>query len=207
MIDLNLTDFCHLVASKEPVPGGGSISAHAGAQAASLLAMYCRLSLGKKGLEEVQPVLTQTLQQAERLLPLLLADIERDSAAYQDVVNAFARPKSTDEEKKARTTAVQAAFATAARVPLEIAARCLELLELIHSVAGQGNNNAITDIGVGNLLAWAGLQGALYNVRINLGSIKDETLAEQLRGEAQRIFAEGSRLHQTSAATVAALLG
>lgn len=206
MISLNLGDFCQQVAAKEAVPGGGSVSAHAAAQAAALLTMYCRLSLGKKGLEELQPLLEQTIQEAEELMPLLLADIQRDSAAYGEVVAAFALPKDSEKEKLARSRAVQAAFVTAARVPLEVAGRSLRLLELVHRVAGRGNNNAITDIGVGNLLAWAGLQGALYNVRINLGSIKDQSRVVQLRDEADKIHAAGLRLHQENAAAVAALL-
>jgi methenyltetrahydrofolate cyclohydrolase len=206
MKHLSLEQFATQINSKEPVPGGGSVSAHAGAQAAALLAMYCRLSRGKKGLESLQPLISQTLEETERILPELMDFIEKDSAAYSSVVNSFALPKNTVAEKEIRSAAIQESFAGAARVPLVVASRCLRLLELISAIAGHGNNNAITDIGVGNLLAWAGLQGALYNVSINLDSIQDKTLADELRMKADRIKTNGAVLYQKNASVVETLL-
>jgi formiminotetrahydrofolate cyclodeaminase len=201
-----LKEFTDQIASKEPVPGGGSVSAHAGAQAASLLAMYCQLSLGKAELAEVRPLMETTLKQAQDLIPILLTDVERDSDSFSDVVRAFKLPKANDDEKKIRAFAIQGAFTGAARVPLEVAQRCLRLLELIEGVVGKGNNSAITDVGVANLLAWAGLQGAVYNVKINLGSIKDGDLVSKLGTEAGRILTHGEALHEQNAVAVNALI-
>jgi formiminotetrahydrofolate cyclodeaminase len=207
MKHLSLTAFTESVASKEPIPGGGSVSAHSGAQSAALLAMYCRLSLGKPMLEEVQQLFDDMLQESETIAEVLLNDIEHDSDAFRAVVGAFKLPKGNDDEKAKRSTAIQEAFTHAARVPLEVASRCLRLLEMIHVAAGQGNNNAITDIGVGNLLAWAGLQGALYNVRINLGSLKDQTLVKELNNQAGRIHNAGDSLYKKTSTVVEALIG
>jgi methenyltetrahydrofolate cyclohydrolase len=206
MENLSLNDFTLLVASNEPAPGGGSVSALSGAQAAALLAMYCRLSLGRKGLEDVQELVTETAGKADRLMQNLLTDISEDTAAFNMVVAAFKLPKSSDDEKEVRRAAIQDAFAQAARVPLGVAEQCLQLQELVAGVIGKGNNSAITDIGVAGLQAWAGLQGALYNVEINLASLKDPALTRDFRGRVEQIRENGARLAGEIARTAETLL-
>jgi methenyltetrahydrofolate cyclohydrolase len=206
MENLSLNDFTLLVASNEPAPGGGSVSALSGAQAAALLAMYCRLSLGRKGLEDVQELVTETAGKADRLMQNLLTDISEDTAAFNMVVAAFKLPKSSDDEKEVRRAAIQDAFAQAARVPLGVAEQCLQLQELVAGVIGKGNNSAITDIGVAGLQAWAGLQGALYNVEINLVSLKDPALTRDFRGRVEQIRENGARLAGEIARTAETLL-
>lgn len=206
MENLTLHEFTNLVASNEPAPGGGSVSALSGTQAAALLAMYCRLSLGKKGLEEVQDTMASVADQADELTRSLLAAITEDTEAFNCVVAAFKLPKGTEEEKETRKVAIQIAFETAARVPLAVAARCLQVMELIRTVVGQGNNTAISDIGVANLQAWAGLQGAAYNVEINLTSLKDQALVKELGESIENIKTRGAELSNMNASVAEEVL-
>ncbi|MDW7650071.1 MAG: cyclodeaminase/cyclohydrolase family protein [Bacillota bacterium] len=206
MDNLTVKEFTLSVASNEPAPGGGSVSALGGSQAAALLAMYCRLSLGKKGLEDVQESMQDVSRRAEEIMASLLRAIAEDTAAFNEVVAAFKLPKDNDEQKTARKAAVQAAFEKAARVPLDVAEQCLQIMELIAHVVGKGNNSAITDIGVANLQAWSGLQGALYNVEINLTSLKDADLVSELKSHVERIRARGAQLFRMNADVVENLL-
>ncbi|MBS4030132.1 MAG: cyclodeaminase/cyclohydrolase family protein [Clostridiales bacterium] len=206
MENLTLQEFTLQVASIEPAPGGGSVSALAGAQAAALLSMYCRLSQGKKGLDDVQEQVEAVMQVADRLMVSLMSDIERDTAAFNAVVAAYRLPKELEEQKKARLEAIQQAFEKAARVPLGVADACLEILEMIKTVAGKGNNSAITDIGVANLQAWAGLQGAVYNVEINLLSLKDTALVKEITERTEHIKTRGAGLSSGNASVVSGML-
>ncbi len=206
MEKVTLEQFTLQVASNDPAPGGGSVSALAGAQSAALLDMYCRLSLGKKGLEEVQKMMGSTSERASTLTQQLLKDVESDTEAFNDVVKAFKLPKETDEQKKARSASIQAAFEGAARVPIDVAACCLRVLELVSTVVGKGNNSAISDIGVANLQAWAGLQGAAYNVEINLGSIKDEEVVKELKERIESIKTRGAEISKLNASIVEEVL-
>jgi methenyltetrahydrofolate cyclohydrolase len=203
---LTLKEFTLQVASSEPAPGGGSVSALAGAQAAALLSMYCRLSLGKKGLEDVQNIMDTTLKKAEELSLHLLDDVRDDTLAFNAVVEAFKLSKASDEQKKVRAAAIQEAFEVAARVPLGVAASCLQILDLVSSVVGKGNNTAISDIGVANLQAWAGLQGAAYNLEINLSSLKDQALVSELKERVESICARGAKLNELNASIVEEVL-
>jgi formiminotetrahydrofolate cyclodeaminase len=206
MKNMTIKDFTLLTASSEPAPGGGSISALGGAQGAALLSMYCRLSLGKKGLDDVQEKMVEVADQADQLMHSLLSDITEDTEAFNSVVAAFKLPKVSDEEKQARREAIQVAFEKAARVPLGVAEDCLHVMTLVANVVGKGNNSAITDIGVASLQAWAGLQGALYNVEINLSSLKDEALVKALKARVDETKDKGAKLSRDNAAVVEALL-
>ena len=206
MDNLTLNEFTNLVASHEPAPGGGSVSALSGTQASALLAMYCRLSLGKKDLEDVQETMAKVAKQADELTRSLLAAIAADTHAFNGVMAAFKLPKVTEAEKETRKKAIQTAFETAARVPLDVAARCLQVMELIRTVSGQGNNSAISDIGVANLQAWAGLQGAAYNVEINLSSLKDQALVKELGESVENIRTRGAELSKTNASVAEEVL-
>lgn len=206
MDNLTLKEFTERVASKEPAPGGGSVSALSGTQAAALLAMYCRLSLGKKGLEEIQDMMAITLGKAEEAVNRLMADIERDTAAFNGVVAAYKLPKETEQDKQNRQAAIQQAFDQAARVPLGVAETCLGLLQAIREIVGKGNNSAISDIGVASLQAWAALQGAAYNVEINLTSLKDTALISELRKKTDELKARGLALHKENASIVESVL-
>ncbi|MDO4672487.1 MAG: cyclodeaminase/cyclohydrolase family protein, partial [Porphyromonadaceae bacterium] len=151
------------------------------------------LTLGKKKYAEVQDLMAQIGKEAAAIQKELVIDIDRDSDAYNIVFAAFKMPKETDEEKAARSQKIQEATKVAANVPMEVAKRTFSLLDKIEEVVKKGNQNAITDGCVAMMCARTAIYGALFNVRINLGSIKDQAFVEQLTNEANKIEAETAK--------------
>ena len=200
--DLSSQQFVLAVASDAPAPGGGSVSALAGANAAGLICMYCSLSQNREKFGEFMTILNDTNRQARHRAEELILAIDADTAAFDQVMEAFGLPKATEEEKEKRSAAIQAAMVHAARVPLKTAEDCLLLLELVEAVAGRGNPAAVTDLGVGNLMAFAGLTGACYNVKINLNSIRDTTVKEELTGLVEGLLERGSALFEANRARI-----
>jgi methenyltetrahydrofolate cyclohydrolase len=121
----------------------------------------------------------------------LLRLVDEDTAAYNGVLAAFRLPRETDEQKGARATTIQAAFKAAADVPMEVASRCVEVLRLCPALLEKGNPNALSDAGVAGRMAFAGLQGAAMNVRINLLSIKEGAYVDQARARVSALLNEG----------------
>lgn len=181
--DLKLASFLEELASAAPAPGGGSAAALAGATAAALVAMVCRLTIGRKNYADVSAEFEAILPRADALRIQLIELIDADAAAYSGVMAAYQLPRENDSEKAARMEAIQAALKAAARIPLEIAHACAEVLEMGAAAAERGNKNAASDGGAGALLAEAGLRAALLNVEINLGLIEDEAFVEATRRE------------------------
>jgi formiminotetrahydrofolate cyclodeaminase len=180
LVSMPITDFCRELAGDAPAPGGGSVAALAGALAASLAAMVARLTVGRKKYETAWPRMESLRDNADRVAAELLALVDKDTEAYNRVAAAFGLPKGTDAEKEARNRSIQEATLEAARVPLqtlETAARCLELVQ---GVLEQGNSNCLTDAGVAVHLIRAAAYGAAYNVRVNLGSLKDTAVVAEL---------------------------
>ena len=187
LADLTVKDFLDKVACSDPVPGGGSIAALNGALASSLSTMVARLTVGKKGYEVSEEVMQHAQTITLRLLDEFMALIDKDSADYNEVFACFKLPKTTDEEKAARSAAIQKATKQAALVPLEVARKALDMMSVIADVARLGNRNAVTDACVAMMSARTAVLGALLNVRINLGSLKDRDFVLQLQTEADAI--------------------
>ena len=177
-------------AGDAPVPGGGSISALNGAIAAALAEMVANLTIGKKKYADVQDEMAEIAKNAAALQKELVLDVDRDSEAYDGVSQAFKLPKETDEEKVIRSAAIQENTKKAALVPMEVARRASALLPSIEAVVARGNQNAVTDGCVAMMCARVAVVGALFNVRINLTSIKDEEFVARLREEADRLEAD-----------------
>lgn len=188
-----LQDFLTELASAEPVPGGGSVAALSGALAASLVAMVCRLTIGRKGYESVSAELEAILLSAESLQYQLRELMQADINAYARVMDGYKLPKATDAEKTARGHAVQDALKHASDVPLTVAERCADALALTEIVAQKGNKNAASDAGVGALMAEAGLRGAALNVSINLGAIRDEAYVNDRRMRVAKLIAQADQ--------------
>ncbi|KGN80961.1 methenyltetrahydrofolate cyclohydrolase [Porphyromonas cangingivalis] len=188
--DLKITEFIDKTAGSDPVPGGGSISALCGTISAALTQMVAQLTIGKKKYVEVEEEMKAIAQKAEDILNELILDIDRDSDAYNMVFDAFKLPKETDEEKAKRSDAIQEATKHAALVPMEVAKKTFSLLPLIQAVVEKGNQNAITDGCVAMMCARTAVLGALLNVRINLGSLKDEAFVTNLATEAKKMEEE-----------------
>ncbi len=196
LIDQKVTEFIDILASDEPAPGGGSTAALVGSLGAALGTMVCRLSKG-----DTFASVSADVHDSERRLVVLLdelrADIDADTEAFNQVMAAFKLPKGTDGEKMARTAAIQVAMKGAAELPLKVAKASVLVQRLANKIITFGNPNAASDVAVGGLLAYAALQGAIYNVKINLGSIKDETYVQTMKSEIQALLAEGSNLNET----------
>jgi len=191
--DKTLQVFLDEVASAEPAPGGGSVAALSGALGASLVAMVCRLTIGKKGYEAVSAEMQTILPRAEALQRELRDLMQADTDAYARVMDAYKLPKQTDAEKAARTRAIQNALKHASDIPLRVAELCAQVLELACPVAEKGNKNAASDGGVGALMAEAGLRGAAFNVSINLGAINDEAFVREHRARVQQLLADAEQ--------------
>lgn len=193
LTDKPLKLFLDELASAEPVPGGGSVAALSGALAASLIAMVCRLTIGKKGYETVSDEMETILPQAESLQRDLRELMQADIDAYARVIEAYKRPRGTPEEQTARTRSIQDALKHASEVPFQVAQVCAAVLDLSRPVAEKGNKNAASDAAVGALMAESGLRGAAFNVSINLAAIKDEAFVEAFRGQVTRLVARAER--------------
>lgn len=190
LADLTLKDFLDKVAGSDPAPGGGSIAALNGAIAAALAAMVAGLTIGKKGYEAHEELMQHIRRLACGQQSQFMADVDRDSEAYNRVFACFKLPKVTDDEKAARSAAIQEATREAAEIPMQVARNAYELMSIIADVAGLGNRNAITDACVAMMSARSAVLGALMNVRINLGSLKDRAYVEALQAEADALEAQ-----------------
>lgn len=193
LTELTVKGFLAETAGEAPVPGGGSISALNGAIAASLCQMVANLTIGKKKYADCEAEMKEIAAKAASIAQELVLDVDRDSDAYDKVFAAFKLPKETDEEKAARSQAIQESTKYAAEVPMEVARRVYSLLDVIDAVVARGNQNAVTDGCVAMMCARCAIVGALFNVRINLTSLKDRDFAAKLSQEADKMEEEVNR--------------
>jgi len=190
LIDLTFDALTKRMASSDPVPGGGSAAALAGAMGAALVAMVAALTSGRPEYAEHEAAVTAMRTDALGHRKLLLELAEEDAKAYESVVRARHMPKDSEADREVRTSALRGAMVDAARVPLRTAAVAAEVLELAERIAPIGNRNAVSDAGVAAQLAAAALRGALLNVRINLPYLApDEPLRRSAPGEISRLEA------------------
>src|SRR6266542_961173 len=182
----SVTAFVASVASSAPVPGGGSVAAHAGALAAALAQMVAGLTIGKKKYAAVEDEMRRVANDASALVSKLTALVQRDADAYSAVSAAYKLAKDTDDAIATRQSAINDALMKAAEIPLDTARACRDVARLALTVAERGNTNAISDAGVCALLAEAGCKGASYNVRVNIASLDDSTPGASLSTEVQK---------------------
>ena len=187
LVEMSILEFLDELGSDSPAPGGGSTAALSGALAAALGEMVCNLTIGKEKYADVENELKEVLDKCKKVRDRLTGLIDKDTEAFNEVIRAFKLPKETEEEKEIRKNAIQNAFKTAASIPFETAKTCFEVLHLAKIVAEKGNKNSISDAGVSALLANAGIRSAVYNVRINLGWIKDEDFVDKIKSEIEEI--------------------
>ena len=173
LVSMTVERFVDEVSSSSPAPGGGSVAALAGSHGAALAAMVANLTVGKTGYESAWESSSALAERAQSLKAKLLAAVDDDTRAFDEVLAAMRLPKATDAEKKARADAIAAAYEKATAVPLATARMCLEAIELAAEAAATGNRNSASDAGVGALLARAGVESAVLNVRINLPSVRE----------------------------------
>lgn len=180
MKKMTIEEFANQTASNEPVPGGGSISALAGALAAALTEMVAGLTIGKKKYLDVQEEMEKSIPVMQDIRQQLLDDIRRDSESFDQYMQALTLPKETQDQKEARNRAMQDGLKAAVAVPLSVAKNAVEILPYTRLMVAKGNKTAVTDGLVAAMMARTAALGALYNVKINLQSIEDETFTREV---------------------------
>jgi glutamate formiminotransferase / formiminotetrahydrofolate cyclodeaminase len=190
LVNMSLRQFCNETLSDSPAPGGGSVAALMGALGVSLGGMVANLSAGKSGWEDKLKYFSDWAVKAQQLKDELLFLVDEDTAAFSKVMDAFALPKESAEEKAARSAALQGASKYAAEIPLRVMETAFKSYQILAEMADKGNPASISDVGVGLLATRASIQGAALNVRINLAGLKDETLKSNLQEKVRKISAE-----------------
>jgi glutamate formiminotransferase/formiminotetrahydrofolate cyclodeaminase len=187
LIDMTCSAFAEETASESPAPGGGSISAYMGALGAALGTMVANLSSHKAGWDERWEEFSDYAERGQALMAELLHLVDEDTEAFNRIMAVFAMPKATDEEKAARSAALQDATLYATQVPLKTMKAALRVFEIVKAMADIGNPNSVSDAGVGALAARSAVLGAQLNVKINAAGLKDRATAEALTAEAEQI--------------------
>lgn len=179
-LDKPLQQYLDDLASSQSTPGGGSASALSGAVGASLASMVARLTLGKSGYIDVQQEIETLIQQTEQIRSRFQQLMQEDIDAYGRLSACFKMPRTTDDERTARTQAIQARLGDAALVPLEVTECAAELLRHCQRIAEIGNKSVLSDIATGTMLASSAGTGASWMVRTNLLAMKDLVLVDTL---------------------------
>ena len=193
LASMKINDFINELASSSPAPGGGSVAALAGSLGAALLSMVCNLTIGKEKYSDVQDEIKDILKKSEKLRKKLIKLIDEDTEAFNDVMKAFKMPKETDEQKKKRSIAIQEGYKKATSIPLDTSKTCEEILDLSMIVAKKGNQNSITDSAVSAIMARSAVESAILNVKINLGSIKDDKFVNNINSEVENLQKSSER--------------
>ena len=199
-------EFTDELASNAPAPGGGSVAALSASIASALNSMVFNLTIGKKVYntysEEDKNNVISSQKISEDAKDEFLNLMNKDTEVFLKVMEAFKLPKSTDEEKKIRSTKIQESYKAALEVPFEVAEKAFNMYDYIYTAVKLGNKNAISDAGVAALMLQAAIEGAVLNVKINLSSIKDEEYKSSISIKCEKFVSEGRRLRDEILALV-----
>ena len=196
LINMNLREFADETASESPAPGGGSIAAYIGSLGVSLGTMVANLSSHKPGWDERWEEFSGHAEKGQALKDQLLQMVDEDTRAFNKIMNAFGLPKTTDEEKSARTEAIQSATRYATEVPFKVMELSLASFDVIAAMAENGNPNSVSDAGVGALCARSAVMGAFLNVKINASGLKDKNFVENILKRGQDIQEKAIKFEQ-----------
>ena len=194
LVNLTCKGFAEETASESPAPGGGSISAYMGSLAAALGTMVANLSSHKPGWDAKWNYFSEWAEKGQEIMARLLWLVDEDTESFNRIMAVFSMPKSTDEEKAARSKAMQEATLYATQIPLETMRASMATFPIIKAMASEGNPNSVSDAGVGALAARSAVLGACLNVKINAAGLKDRAVADELVNEANRLADEACRL-------------
>jgi len=197
LVKMNLREFCNETLSDSPAPGGGSVAALMGALGASLGGMVANLSAGKRGWDDKLEYFSHWAVKAQQLKDELLSLVDEDTAAFNKVMDSFALPKGSAEEKAARAAGIEQATKYAAEVPFKVMETASKSYALLAEMAERGNPASISDVGVGALATRACIEGAALNVRINLAQLKDEKFTTGLQDKIRKIDADSEAQFKT----------
>ena len=193
LVELDVLKFLDVVDSNSPAPGGGSVSALASSLGTSLARMVAHLSFGKKKYEalpdDVKAKFVKNFDELLKIKDELTALVDKDTEAFNAISDAFKLPKETEEDKAKRHDAIQEATKGAIKTPYDIVVLSGKAISLLGEILANGNQNAITDIGVGTMLLMVGLEGGILNVKVNLTSIEDAAYVEKITKEIYEIKA------------------
>lgn len=196
LVSMSLIDFADETASESPAPGGGSVSAYIGALGISLATMVANLSSHKKGWDDRWKEFSEWADKGQVIKKNLIALVDEDTRAFNQIMNAFGLPKGTDQEKASRSEAIQAATLNAIEVPLKTMKICLESMTVIKEMVKEGNPNSVTDAGVGALCARSAIIGAYLNVKVNGSGLKDKAYMEKTMKEAEALKAAAENMEK-----------
>lgn len=198
LIDMSVADFTNEVDSNSPAPGGGSVSALASDIGVSLARMMAHLSFEKKKFEQLDEKTKEEFKARFDKLGEIRKDlstlVDKDTESFNEFMKVVKMPKETEEQNQLRAKAIQEATIFSIEVPYKTASLSLEALRLLDFLIKNGNQNAITDIGVGTLMLSAGMEGAILNVKVNLGQIKDKQIYDKYRDGCKEILSEGNEI-------------
>ena len=194
LIDLTVKGFADETSRESPAPGGGTISAYMGALGAALGTMVANLSSHKAGWDARWEEFSNWADKGQKIQAELMTLVDEDTEAFNRIMEAFGLPKKTEEEKAARSAAIQAATLFATQVPLHTMQASFKVFELCKAMAEEGNPNSVSDAGVGVLAARAAVLGAGLNVKINASGLKDRETADKLVGEANELIKKANEL-------------
>lgn len=206
LIDMQVKEYLDVLKSDAPAPGGGSVSALAGAQGAALFMMVADLTIGKEKYADFQDVCKAAKEKGAALYEELMAAVDKDTEAFNLVSAAFKMPKNTDEEKAARKQAIADGTLAATEVPFRTMELGYEGLMTAKTMIGKSNPNAASDLGVAILNLTGCIKGAWLNVKINLPGVKDEAKAKYYAEEGQKMFDEADKIASSLYNEVAAVL-
>lgn len=187
LVSMTLNDFADETASESPAPGGGSISAYVGALGVSLATMVANLSSHKKGWDDRWEEFSNWAEKGEALKSELVRLVDADTKAFNQIMSAFGLPKSTDEEKAARSKAIQEATKFAIEIPFKVMQIAYASMEMIKAMADIGNPNSVSDAGVGALCSRSAVRGAFMNVRINATGYEDKVYVTDILNKGREI--------------------
>ncbi len=190
LVDLSLKDFADLTASEAPAPGGGSIAAYSAALGVALGTMVANLSSHKRGWDDKWEYYSKWAEKGQQFKENLIHLVDEDTNAFNKIMNAFKLPKKTEEDKKLRAEAIEAATLYATEIPLKVMQTAYDSMAIMEEMAQTGLPASISDVAVGAMAARTGVYGAYYNVKINAASLKDKNKANELLEKASQILKE-----------------
>ena len=192
LVDMTICEFSDEVDSNSPAPGGGSVSALAGNIGIGLARMMAHLSFGKKKYENLDESIRidflERFNQLSDIRAQLVDLIDKDTESFNEFMKAIRLPKGSEEQIKYRNSAIQEATLFSIDVPFKTSKECLKALSIIEYILEYGNQNAITDIGVGTLMLYTGVEGAILNVKVNLSSLENEELKNYYSNQCEDIL-------------------
>ncbi len=207
LAELTIQEFLADLSSNKPAPGGGSAAALAATIGSALATMVCNLTIGNPRFGQVQDEVGSIAEQAAQLSALLQQYMDEDAKAFSSVIAAYQLPKTTEEEKTRRTKMIQASLKEASIVPLKIAQVSLDVLKLADKIVAIGNPHAVSDAAIAGIMGYAGVQGSLYNVKINIVLITDNQFVQDMKMQMQKLQQQAEETYRTTVAKADSVIG